>query len=325
MFNIFSFIKSWFVKIEDRENGLIKSPDDFRDVKAKDLLGAIELTPLPETYRIPYSLPTKNQENTPECVGWSCASIKDEKERREQNETDANGSFIYKEAKKIDGIPNIKGTYFRIGLQVMKTIGVQMLPTSKIQGLPAIFKIGWYIRVDCDIESLKRAIYQWGAVLIGFHVYPDSWNSAYIKKGTIVVGGHATIAVGWNKDYIIGQNSYGENWGDKGYFYFNENYLPFESWAVVSDIPTNLLPNPSDKPKHTFKKDLFVTLRDPEVKILDECLQWLGCEPKDTESNDYFGKPTQEAVKVFQKRYNINGTGRCGPLTRMFLNNLFSS
>lgn len=209
-----SLIKSLFSFSPPPENervpGLIRSLPDFRDINVRDILGSIDLAPLPERYRIPYLLPIKDQGTTPTCVGQACASIKDEKERREKIDIDFSGEWIYLEAKKIDGIPNIKGTYFRTGLQILQKVGAKPLATSKVQGQISDFKIGGYARVDCDIESLKRAIIQVGCVLAGFYVYPNSFDNAYIKKGNTIIGAHATILIGFcriskNDDVLVKQ------------------------------------------------------------------------------------------------------------------------
>lgn len=39
-------------------------------------------------------------------------------------------------------------------------------------------------------------------------------------------------------EYLIGQNSWGVNAQDNGFFYAPTNYLPFEAWVVNCDIPT---------------------------------------------------------------------------------------
>jgi peptidoglycan hydrolase-like protein with peptidoglycan-binding domain len=311
-------------KPDDWRDGLQPSPVDFRDISATEILGSIELSPLPENYRIPYLLPIKDQGTTSTCVGQSCASIKDEKERREKNDVEFDGSWIYNKCKEIDNYSG-KGTYFRTGLQILKTLGAKPTASSPIQASPATFKIGGYARVDCDWESLKRAIYQWGAVLGGFYLYPGSFSSAYIKKGNEIVGGHATVLIGWDKNYLIGQNSFSESWGDKGYFYVPKDYLPFEAYAVLSDIPSELLPDTDAKPKIIFQRDLYQELNNDDVVALQDCLKWLGCMTKTQKSTGYFGPVTLVAVKIFQQRYGINPVnGRVGPLTKGKLNELFA-
>ena len=330
MFNLIEFLKKLFFKKEkpaelEWRDGLVPSPTDFRDINIKDILGSIDLIPLPENYRIPYSLPIKNQGATPQCVGFSCATIKDEKERREQNDVDFDGAWIYQKCKEIDGMPDVKGTYFRAGLQVLQKVGAKPLITSTKQGLPEVFRIGWYARVDCEFETLKRAIIQFGGILAGFRGDNAGWKTAYIKPPKNIEWAHAVVLIGFTKDYLIGQNSWGEDWGSDGLFYVPKDYLPFEAWNVLSDLPTELLPNPDNKPKFFFQNNLYIGLRNEEVRILQDCLKYLGCFPKEQESTGFFGSITQEAVKIFQQRYSISPvSGYVGPLTKAKLNELFA-
>lgn len=104
-------------------------------------------------------------------------------------------------------------------------------------------------------DIIKQLILEQGPVLAGFHVYPNfrggNWsgtNGIYLENyiydvdgnATYVepmrndsptspnnyIGGHAVVVLGWgssmidgNKvDYWITRNSWGENWGDGGYF-----------------------------------------------------------------------------------------------------------
>lgn len=322
---MFKFIKSllqkWFpqerpLDPDNPRNGLLPSPYDARDLQAKDILGAIELAPLPERYYIPYILPVKNQGSEPACVGYSCSTIKDEKERREKNEFIGDGLWLYRQCKLVDGY-NGPGTYFRIGLDRLTKVGIKPMPESPVQGEPAAFKIGGYCQVDCDFESLKRAIWQFGAILAGFYGDNVGWKTTYVQPPKNIEWGHAIAIIGFNKDYLIGHNS----WGD-GMVYIPKDYLPFESWAVLSDIPTQL--NDVIKPKHFFSTDLYFGVDNaPEVKALQDCLKYLGCMDKSQISTGIFGSITLSATKVFQERYKINPVGRVGPQTREKLNLLF--
>jgi hypothetical protein len=124
--NIINFIKSLFSKSKiEKGTGLLESPVDFRDVTMENILGSVskEIAPLPEEYKIPYVLTIKNQGSLPYCAGYSAATLKEEKERIEQEFIEFSGDWIYLEAKKIDGMPDVKGTNFRTVLQILKNIG----------------------------------------------------------------------------------------------------------------------------------------------------------------------------------------------------------
>lgn len=307
------------------EPGLIESLLDYRDVP----LTAVkkEFAPRPDKYRIPYNLTITNQGNTPHCVGHACATIKEFLEMREGNDIKFDGDWIYNECKKIDGIPDVKGTYFRTGLKVLQKIGA--MPIGG--GDPSKYRIGGYARVDCEFNTLKQAIYEFGAIFVGFRGSNGGWKTAFIRKPKSGERewGHATTGVRYEITYIDGQNSWGENWGDEGLFHFTKDYKPIEVWCVLVDLPNNwkeLLGEDKTKPKHSFKNNLYHGLASPDVIILQRCYKYLGCMPMEVEESEHFGPKTLEASKIFQQRYNISPVkGYVGPLTRAKLNELFNN
>lgn len=306
--------------------GLIESPLDYRDVPLSAFKK--EFSPLPEKYRIPYILEIKNQGIKPHCVGYSSATLKEEKERREQNFINFDGDWIYRECKKIDGMPNIAGTYFRSGLKVLQKIGA--MPAGKEED-PSQYRIGGYARIKpITFESLNQAICEYGTVLTGFRGSNEGWSQAFIRppqRGKMVWG-HAVSSIGFNEKHITIQNSWGSARGDNGYFYFDENYLPFEAWVVLVDLPNNweeLLGKDKTKPNHFFRNDLYFGMKNEEVIILQDCLKYKGCFDPAVDSTGYLGRITLEAVKLFQIRYGIRPVaGYVGPITRAKLNELFA-
>ena len=318
--NILNFLKNLFRKdIMISNPGFVLSPEDTRDIPLEWTQPKIGLRELPEEFIIPYKLKVLYQNNHPACVGFSCAAMKAEKERREQNAVDFDGLWIYRECKKIDGIPNFSGTFYRSGLKVLQKIGAKPLGALEMEA--SKFKIGSYVRVnDLSPEGLKSAIYQNGVVLTGFRGDRKGWKTAYIKPPVKETFGHAVALIGWNKKYIIGQNSFGEKWGDKGLFYLPPNYRPKEAWAILTDLPTDfdLTPN---LPEYEFKNDLYYGMRNnKEVKILQKILKRMGCFPLQiNETGNYFSI-TVKAVKCYQARKGISQVGRFGPKTRASLN-----
>lgn len=67
-------------------------------------------------------------------------------------------------------------------------------------------------------------------------------------------------------------------------------------------------------------KNLSVNIKDNQVLLLQGALKGLVNEFKPTYITSYFGPKTTEAVKVFQKKYNLPPTGVVGPKTREVIN-----
>lgn len=95
------------------------------------------------------------------------------------------------------------------------------------------------IRVETDINLIKQHIYKYGCVIGGFTVYQsfedfgnnygeNGFSDIYIDKGTDInekpLGFHAICIIGWGNDngidYWLCRNSWGEKWGNNGYFKF---------------------------------------------------------------------------------------------------------
>jgi len=298
--------------------GLIPSPEDKRDISLEQMQPKIELRELPEEFIIPYKLKILYQNGYPACVGFSSAVMKAEKERREQKAIDFDGLWIYKKCKEIDNWSG-GGTFLRIAMKILQKVGAKPLDTLETEA--SKFKIGSYAKIDdLSFNGLKSAIYQNGVILAGFHGDSEGWKTAYLKPPKKTTFGHAVALIGWNKDYIIGQNSYGDEWGDKGLFYLPKNYLPFECWAILTDLPSDfdLTPN---LPKYEFKNDLYFGMRNnEEVKILQKILKLIGCFPLQVNETGNYFNITVNAVKCYQARNGISQVGRFGPKTRVALN-----
>lgn len=218
--------------------GCVKSPPDIRDIP----LSAVSPIPvrIPKECPPPFDLDILNQGMNPSCVGFSSACIKQEKELREKVSQTFDGAWIYKKCKEIDGLPNMPGTFFRIGLKVLQKYGAKPLNGSEDEA--SRYKIGTYAIVDdMSFEGIKKAYYVNGSLLGGFTGSNQGWQNQWVRPPKVgeILWGHAISIVGYNENYLIGQNSWGVDWGEKGLFYIPKDYLPFECWAVLSDLPSN--------------------------------------------------------------------------------------
>jgi C1A family cysteine protease len=90
-----------------------------------------------------------------------------------------------------------------------------------------------YKRVSHDLHQIKQILASGFPIVYGFTVYSsfetdDVELTGFVpmpEKDESVLGGHAILAVGYNDDIesVIFRNSWGTNWGDKGY-----GYMPYE-------------------------------------------------------------------------------------------------
>ena len=74
-------------------------------------------------------------------------------------------------------------------------------------------------------DKIKKEITANGPVETGFNVYADFMSykgGIYVHESGSLQGGHAVVILGWGTedgiDYWICQNSWGEDWGEQGYF-----------------------------------------------------------------------------------------------------------
>ena len=306
------------------------SPTDYRDKPAEAVISEIlGETPIPNEFDLGKTT-QKDQGQKPKCVGCGSTEIKEASEKKETGVVqEFDDDWMYEQCKKIDGVPDLPGTFLRTAMLVLKNIGC--LPKGgdpNDAGLIAKYRIAGFVRVEPNPDAIKRAIYTLGPVMVGFHGSNPGWTAGAIIRAPLpgeTQWGHAVKEHGYVVEHIKGQNSWGADWGDNGCFLDPLDYQPFEAWAILKELPNNWQDiNPvGEKPGYVFNNNLGPSqLLNNETKILQECLIYEGClHREDVGANlGYFGPKTTKAVKVFQARYKIPQTGFVGPLTRAKLN-----
>ncbi|MGH2559482.1 MAG: C1 family peptidase [Thermomicrobiales bacterium] len=80
-------------------------------------------------------------------------------------------------------------------------------------------------------DALRDALDQGQAPLLGIRLH-QTWyevgSDGYIAipaTGTLDFGGHAILVVGYQNDALIIRNSWGADWGDRGYGYLPASYV----------------------------------------------------------------------------------------------------
>jgi C1A family cysteine protease len=90
--------------------------------------------------------------------------------------------------------------------------------------------------INNDIFSMKNSLFNKQPFVVGIAIYSSFESYSVAKTGKVSIpvrhkekflGGHAVVCVGYddNKKVWIMRNSWGNKWGDKGYFYLPYTYL----------------------------------------------------------------------------------------------------
>lgn len=108
-------------------------------------------------------------------------------------------------------------------------------PSDKCYEMALTRQVLSYQRLDQSLTQLKGCLAAGYPFVFGFTAYDAYASTAVLKSGVLnypepgegVVNGHAVMAVGYDdisQRFII-RNSYGEDWGQKGYFTMPYSYL----------------------------------------------------------------------------------------------------
>jgi hypothetical protein len=223
-----------------------KSPKDSRDIQ----LGKITI---PEELPINYlpnhddDLKILNQGQQPACSGYAGAILKTIADMFDTSKVNNySARFLYACCKFIDGLPDVEGTYTRAIGKALKEYGIcneefhesniflskdDFKDYSKISNKafenaqPRIIKS--YAFVGTGIENIKQAIYKHEAVLVIIKPFFKGYED-----------GHFVVMDGWVGDRLRYINSFGKEWGDNGYGWWEEgtHQKLIEAMTII-DLP----------------------------------------------------------------------------------------
>lgn len=241
---------------DNMQCGVLKETPDKQDFKAGGII--YPDIKLPDKFRIrsDNKFPIKNQFQRSSCTSQALTACHEPDENMAMS---ARFQFVL--TKRLEGNKGY-GAYLSNSLKVMQKYGAipeSMLPESEgavsyedylnedcivpeMLKVASLHKIGSYWSVNDS--NFKKVLYQFNKDLPpekqkGIYMAIDWWTgfnhpkNGYLpvmKDWGLNVGGHAIILVGFFEDYYIFRNSWGEGWGDKGYFY--SKYLP--SWSAYA-------------------------------------------------------------------------------------------
>lgn len=269
--------------------GCLLSPYDERDYRAKDYIAKGNI---PNEF-LETDVPVLNQENVGSCVAHAVAIYKFIQHRRnliyyfkkyglkitniiskilKLFSTD----FIFH--NRLDSDYQGEGMYVRQALSQLCKCGVcefELLPTNTpypnfsisqfVKALkPNALEYQNDIYYRCEDEyDIKETIYETGGCLITIKSL-QSWKTFMMrnnenmilpmpKDGEKEYGYHCVLAIGYNKDGIIIQNSWGKYWGNNGLAIIPYGYPIEEAWGCTNKLKEyNIIELPINSKTATF-------------------------------------------------------------------------
>ena len=244
----------------------LNADDEYHNFVVSSTLDYIKLVDLRSTCPAVY-----NQDKLGSCTANAIAAAY-EYDDIKQNEKDVfipSRLFIYYNERKIEGSINTdSGAKIRDGIKSISDDGVcsedmwkyditkfTECPTQECYDNAKNHKSIEYKRVVQSLEQLKQCLIEGFPFIFGFNVYSSFETQEVAENGIMpmpkedeeLLGGHAVCAVGFddNKRVFIVRNSWGDSWGDKGYFYMPYAFITNTSqcsdfWTVkkIKDTPT---------------------------------------------------------------------------------------
>ena len=222
------------------KHNILKSPIDTRDIIADKYF---KKNDYPETLDLRKNLKkVRDQGDFGTCAAISASTIK---EYHEFIEIGFNNYFSPKFIYNNRADQSTDGMFARDVMKILNKIGIieeKKYPyyideksneiSDKIYKRASIYKIKGYGQIF-EIESLKEALFKNGPCLIAFPTYNESIRMWKKKNNEMDLGGHAMTVVGYNNKGFIIRNSWGENWGNKGYCLY-----PYKDWGCHWEIWT---------------------------------------------------------------------------------------
>jgi hypothetical protein len=160
---------------------------------------------------------TDNQRQTPHCASFSICNLCEAllwKRTGKLINLDANQ--VYAKAKTIDGMINQDGTSLEAAIKAAIQLGGFGEQSKNI-------KIGFLYndKTDNTIQYIKHLIHKYDFLHIGFiiksGIYTCNQRNYIVNFSGYNLGGHAMLCCGYLPEGLIIQNSWGINFGSKGF------------------------------------------------------------------------------------------------------------
>lgn len=184
-----------------------------------------------------YETKTEDQGSLPYCAAFTAAGFTENVKWRVNGypkQIDPNPIYAY--AKRIDGSPNTDGTTLNAVCDALRHFGYFDPDKCKT-------RLIWGAEPNSR-ENLKFAIHRYGVALGGFNITSEWYekcegNEVIGRSNTQFIGGHAVVICGYNPQGVVIHNSWGLNWGKKGFAIIS--WPEFDRQFVYAAVLTNAL------------------------------------------------------------------------------------
>lgn len=158
---------------------------------------------------------TDNQGQTPHCAAYSICNLCEALIWKKTGKLiNLNADQVYARAKQIDGDIDSDGTYLEAAIKAAFELGGFNGSDVKIK---SVYNDG----TDKTVELVKFLLHKYDFLHVGFQItegwYQTNRRDYIIKDRGMGLGGHAVLACGYTSEGVIIQNSWGVDWGAKGF------------------------------------------------------------------------------------------------------------
>ena len=200
-----------------------------------------------------------------------------------------------------------------------------------------VFKISNHIGIDNgDFETVASVIQQTGkAIMCWFYFTSEEWSKLIpTVDGNISLGTslrHSVAVVDYflynGIKYLLIEDS--AHFGGLTRRLISEDFFRSRNFFIRYPMTFQFQEEVEEENVEVdinFKKDLEFGMKDQDVVTLQNLLKELGYFATNIDSTGFYGAITVKAVKDFQLAKGIIlsendlGSGRCGPMTRAFIN-----
>lgn len=177
--------------------------------------------------------------------------------------------FVYYNTRTLEStVSSDAGATLRNTMKTMVTAGVcpekmwkyyrswKKEPTKECYDVAMENQVMEYLRVTHSLDEIKLCLADGHPVAFGMMLYESFMSDDVTRHGYVPfpklgrergMGGHAVLAVGYDdsQKHLIVRNSWGDQWGDGGYFYLPYEYITTPN--LTADFWTiKLVENPNE-------------------------------------------------------------------------------